>query len=199
MEIFRIPVNVIHQIPDTSYTGFIIPMNIGMGHILSCPEQLFHRLISLFCPVLYTYFRGDVTLQYGRKLWKYTTYLGILIFSMLHPLINFTMPSGSIKEGYHLHRIQSTSKYTQISLLIVLCCGLFWDPFYQHDLTLIPAGISNHTLIPAGISNHTPCKLWDWITYPFSNFNGFTVGVWELISNFITHFILGVISYPCWS
>ena len=39
-------------------------------------------------------------------------------------------------------------------------------------------------------------KVWDEITYPFPNFNGFTVEVWEWVSNFIQHFIMDVITYP---
>ena len=53
-------------------------------------------------------------------------------------------------------------------------------------------------LNPAGISNHTPSKLWDEIIYPLPNFNGCTVEVWKWISNFISHFIIDVITYPCW-
>ena len=51
-------------------------------------------------------------------------------------------------------------------------------------------------LIPACLSNHIPSKMWDEITYPFPNFNGATVEVWERISNFIPHFIMDVITYP---
>ena len=40
--------------------------------------------------------------------------------------------------------------------------------------------------------------MWDEITYPFPNFNGCTVEAWEWISNFIPHFIVDVITYPCW-
>ena len=40
-------------------------------------------------------------------------------------------------------------------------------------------------------------KVWDEITYPFLNFNGCTVEVYEWISNFIPHFIIDVITYPC--
>ena len=36
------------------------------------------------------------------------------------------------------------------------------------------------------------------ITYPFPNFNGANVEVWEWISDFILHIIMGVITYPCW-
>ena len=45
------------------------------------------------------------------------------------------------------------------------------------------------------ISNHMRSKVWDEIIYPFSNFNGATVEVWEWITNFIGHFIMDVITY----
>ena len=53
-----------------------------------------------------------------------------------------------------------------------------WRPFYWHRLTLIPAWISNHSHY----------KLRDEIIYPFPNFNGCIVGVWEGITIFIPHF-----------
>ena len=34
--------------------------------------------------------------------------------------------------------------------------------------------------------------------YPFLNFNGCTVEVYKWISNFIPHFMIDVITYPCW-
>ena len=52
--------------------------------------------------------------------------------------------------------------------------------------------------IPAWISNHMPSKVWDEIINPFPNFNGCTVEVWEWISNFTPHFIMDLITYPCW-
>ena len=67
-------------------------------------------------------------------------------------------------------------------------CFVSWDPFYKHGLTLIPAWISNHT----------SSKVWDEITYPILNFNGWTVEGYEWISNFIPHIITDVITYPCW-
>ena len=54
------------------------------------------------------------------------------------------------------------------------------------------------TLIPAWISNYIPSDVWDEITYPFTNFNGATIEVWEWISNFIQPFIMVAITYPCW-
>ena len=44
-----------------------------------------------------------------------------------------------------------------------------------------------------GKGNHMHGKMWDKITYPFPKFNDGTVEVWEWISNFIPHFIMGVI------
>ena len=41
-----------------------------------------------------------------------------------------------------------------------------------------------------------PKKMLDEITYPLENFNGYSVKVWEWISNFIPHFIMNVITYP---
>ena len=48
------------------------------------------------------------------------------------------------------------------------------------------------------ICNHMPNKVWDEIIYPFPNFNGCTVEVWEWINNFIPNFIMDVTTYPCW-
>ena len=41
-----------------------------------------------------------------------------------------------------------------------------------------------------------PSKVWGQITYPFPNFNRWSVEVWEWISNFIAHFIINVIIHP---
>ena len=43
------------------------------------------------------------------------------------------------------------------------------------------------------IRNYMSSKEWGEITYPFPNFNGGTVEVWEWISNFIPHFTVNVI------
>ena len=45
---------------------------------------------------------------------------------------------------------------------------------------------------------YTHYKVCDEITYQFSNFNGATAEVWELISNFIPHITGNVITYPFW-
>ena len=42
-----------------------------------------------------------------------------------------------------------------------------------------------------------PSKVWDEITYPFPNFNGATVEVWEWISNFDPNLLMDLITYSC--
>ena len=49
----------------------------------------------------------------------------------------------------------------------------------------------------AWISNYIHHRMWDEIIFPFPNFNGCTVEVWEWISNFISYFTGHVIIYPC--
>ena len=42
-----------------------------------------------------------------------------------------------------------------------------------------------------------PSNVWDKIIYPFPNFNDFqTIDVWECMNNFISHFMMNVITYP---
>ena len=64
----------------------------------------------------------------------------------------------------------------------ILFCFVFqWitrGPFHYHGLAIIPAYIGYHTHY----------KVWVEITYPFPNFSGATVEVWEWVSNFIPHF-----------
>ena len=43
-----------------------------------------------------------------------------------------------------------------------------------------------------------PREMWDEITYPFPNFNGATVEIWEWMINFIPHYIMDVFTPPCW-
>ena len=61
------------------------------------------------------------------------------------------------------------------------------DPLFWYGLTLIPVWTSNYIHY----------KKWDDITYPFPIVNGCTVEAWGCISNFIPHFIMYVITYPC--
>ena len=45
--------------------------------------------------------------------------------------------------------------------------------------------------------SHLVSKVCDEITYPFTNFNGCTVEVWEWINYFIPHFIMDAVTYLC--
>ena len=47
---------------------------------------------------------------------------------------------------------------------------------------------------PVWMSNHTPGKVRDEITYQTQNLNSSL----ESKSNFIAHFVMDVITYPCW-
>ena len=58
---------------------------------------------------------------------------------------------------------------------------------YLHGLTFAP-----------WIINHMPSEVCDEITCPSPNFNGAPVEVWKWIGNFILHFIIDVIMYPCY-
>ena len=63
----------------------------------------------------------------------------------------------------------------------------FPGPFKKYGLNLISAWISNYIHY----------KVWDGITYPFSNFNDATVEVLEWINNFIPNFSGHMIAYIC--
>ena len=41
-------------------------------------------------------------------------------------------------------------------------------------------------------------KMCEEIIYPLLNFSGYTVGIWEWISNFFSHFMMDAITYLCW-
>ena len=48
------------------------------------------------------------------------------------------------------------------------------------------------------MSDHVHYKVRDAITYPFPNFNGAAVEVWEWFSNYVPNFTGLVIIYPNW-
>ena len=62
-------------------------------------------------------------------------------------------------------------------------------PFYQHELTSIPAWMSNYT--------HQ--EVWNEIIYLFPNFDGAFAEVWKWVSNFFPHFTAHVITCPYWA
>ena len=72
--------------------------------------------------------------------------------------------------------------------------NLVFDKFTFVYMDRIPSFLYNWG---TWISNHMFSKVCDEITYPFPNFNGCTVEVWDCKSNFISHFIMNAITYPC--
>ena len=83
-------------------------------------------------------------------------------------------------------------KCTTIKSAIKICLRFISNLFSIHvraiqtyrDYAPVPTGssviyITGLTLVPAWISKCTHYKMWDEIIYPFPNFNGFTIEVWE--------------------
>ena len=68
-------------------------------------------------------------------------------------------------------------------------------PSIRYSVTGVQHGL---TLFPAWIGSYIPYNLCDEVIYPFPNFNGVIVEVWEWISNFIPDFTGHVITYPWW-
>ena len=70
------------------------------------------------------------------------------------------------------------------------CTLYFWNMLRNENRIYDPALflLTWFNLNPAWISIYINYKVWDEISYPFPNFNGCTVEVYEWISNFILHF-----------
>ena len=61
-----------------------------------------------------------------------------------------------------------------------------------------PLSLTWNNLNPTTIDIRLLIKVWDEINHRFPNYNDCTVEVWEWIGDFILHFILSVITCPCW-
>ena len=71
-----------------------------------------------------------------------------------------------------------------------------WVPYDTIQFSAILQGQLLLTWINFNLSmDHMISKVLGEINYPFPNFNGCTVEVWEWISNFIPHFIMEAIAY----
>ena len=69
----------------------------------------------------------------------------------------------------------------------------------QTDLVLVITVPSGALFYWHGwIRNYIHYKASDENTYPFSDFNGATMGVWESINHFIPHFTGLMTTCPCW-
>ena len=89
--------------------------------------------------------------------------------------------------------------FTGVCIIVSSCmfCGMSQINVNSLDLHSFIYSFLWNIVIFTWISNYMPSKVWDEITYPFSNFNGCTVEVWEWISHFIPHFTWHVIIHPC--
>ena len=99
----------------------------------------------------------------------------------IHKMIIYPCPNinGWFAEGMDLWLIPAESYGTLVFTLVVNS-----DILYLYD-----KGQVCLTGIPAWIINKIHYIVWDEITYPFPNFNGGNIEVWEWISNFSpTHY-----------
>ena len=60
-----------------------------------------------------------------------------------------------------------------------------------------PRSLLPYELIPAWISNYIQFKVWDEITYPFPNFSGAAIEVWEWILDMWLLIHAGIKVNPC--
>ena len=100
--------------------------------------------------------------------------------------MNGLVKDSSISSANALEILQScakSSKSTSILLYLLSSKLCFFGILYKPEPL---------------ISNYTQLRIWDEITYTFSNFNRTTIEVLEWMSNFIPHFTGHMITYPCW-
>ena len=86
----------------------------------------------------------------------------------------------------HVSSLTESSKYT----LLISRVGLLKNHYHHLGGKIRPGG---HLT-----SDYTKYKVVDKITYPFPNFNGAAIAVWEYISNFIPPFTGHLFTYPRW-
>ena len=105
-------------------------------------------------------------------------------------------PKWSINYYYYMYSyhtcLTKVSKWWTVFPLVVGCWNNLRCIILSYDLGLLLltlTWVNLNTL--AWISNHIPSKVWVWITYPFPNFNGYTIEVWDWTSTFDTKFYNG--------
>ena len=75
--------------------------------------------------------------------------------------------------------------FFQFYFCFIVCHKTHWSDTDLYILSVV--------LIPEWVRKQIPIKMWDDISSLFPNFNVCAVEVWEWISNFIPHFIIGII------
>ena len=105
----------------------------------------------------------------------------------VYPNIMIVLIFKNEQNGLILQNVFSHVAWTKNAacvLLQIYSCVFYMTCFttshiFPHKNYRGPVYIHGLTLILAWISNHLPSKVWDEITYPIPNFNGYTVEVWE--------------------
>ena len=108
----------------------------------------------------------------------------------------------------HKHMTHLSSEHTQTYMYSVSSmendCPLLiktWFSTIQTTMLIPTMGLfyqQGLTLIQTWVSVHPPSAEREEIAHPFGIFNRFTDEVWEWIGDFTPHFIMDVITYPCW-
>ena len=143
--------------------------NFDSSHWLYDRSAVTKREVTLF---------GIIKVMSDGK-YRYSLAYRYFFFKIIHHLLPYARHTGRVK------RISDPYQKWRTQVPGTDCSR---RPFYQHGFTLIPAWIINYSHYYA----------WDKIIYPYPNFNGCTVEVWEWISNFIPLFTGHMITDPCW-
>ena len=77
-------------------------------------------------------------------------------------------------------------------------CSLLKWRFWYFDFNVTDQGLISQWVITGLGNDMAPNRRHAIITYPFQNFNGCTLDGLEWISNVTPHFVMGVITSPCW-
>ena len=104
----------------------------------------------------------------------------------------FTYSRGS---NWQIVSFDSSDDLVPYRLQVIMWTNEFADAYICHRWPLLLTWINLNT---AWISNPIPTQVGDEITYPLPNLNGYTVEVWEWITNFMPHIMMDEIIYACW-
>ena len=100
-----------------------------------------------------------------------------------------------VSEGYSAWQGLGLNKYASGYSAVWLIMGTQRTPncfihLDGHSVQDLRTMILTHgNIISVWISNHMLHEVWNDITYPFPNFNGCTVEIWQFISDFTSNFI----------
>ena len=137
---------------------------------------------------LHTHGNGYLVIHGNISMWlaseHYQTHWPrIWIFFFINPAIRHYYVVCNYLTLLYISGLSSSSSTDKISPGMYVCMKSILDPKSLSDLWV------------------NWCQDWDTLTpdHTFSwLFTGYTVEVWEWISNFIQHFMMDRITYPCW-